>query len=127
MVLVFLLVALAGLAPFLTALLVLAAGFVSAPLVLRYWAGVRSGALPAFVGGIPAVVLLLLLAWFGIGWGWEYVMVAEEVSETFVNGSVTDCSDIPEVRDDLFVNGDCETTADGNRRCCSSYVLSGSP
>lgn len=115
LVLVFLLLSLVGLAAFLTAILVLAVGLGGVPLVLRYWVGVRSGALPAFVGGIPVVVLFLLLARFGIGWG--YVVVAEEVPETPVNGSVADFSEIPEVRGDLFVDGNCETTADGDRRC----------
>jgi len=117
LVLVFLLVSLAGLAAFLTALLVLAVGLVGVPLVLRYWVGVRSGGLPAFVGGIPAVILFLLLTGFGIGWGWGYVVVAEEVPETSVNGSVADFSEVPEMRDDLFVDGDCETAADGDRQC----------
>lgn len=116
LVLVFLVVALTGLAAFLTALLVLAIGLVGVPVVLRYWAGVRSGGLPAFVGGIPVLVVLLFLAGFGLGWGWGYVMIAEEVPASSVDGPVADFGEVPEIRDDLFVEGDCETT-DGRRQC----------
>lgn len=115
LVVVFLVVALAGLAAFLTALLVLAVGLVGIPVVLRYRFGVRSGAVPAFVGGIPVIVLLLFLAGFGLGWGWGYVMIAEEVPASSVDGSVADFDEVPEVRDDLFA-GDC-TTRDGRREC----------
>ncbi len=114
---VFLVVALAGLAAFLTALLVLAAMLLAVPLGLRYRYGVRSGAIPAFVGGAPVVVLLLLLAGFGVGWGWGYVVVAEEVPASSVNGSAADFDEAPQVRDDLLVDGDCETTADERREC----------
>ena len=60
-------VGLAGLAAFLTALLVLAIGLVGVPLALRFRCGVRSGGVPAFVGGIPVIVPLLLVAGFGLG------------------------------------------------------------
>ena len=116
LVAVFLVVALAGLAAFLTALLVLAVGLIGIPIALRIGAGVRSGAVPAFVGGIPVIILLLFLAGFGIGWGWGYVVVAEEVPEASVDGSVADFDDVPEIRDDLFA-GDCETTTKGHREC----------
>jgi hypothetical protein len=114
---VFLLVALAGIAAFLTALLVLAVGLVGVPLALRFRCGVRSGGVPAFVGGIPVIVLLLLLAGFGLGWGWGYVMTAQEVPASTVDGSVADFDDVPEIRDDLLVTGDCATTTDDRRRC----------
>jgi len=114
---VFLLVALAGLAAFLTAILALGVGLVGVPLALRFRYGVRSGALPAFVGGVPVVVFFLLLAGFGIGWGWGYVVTAEEVPESTVSGPVADFADAPEVGTDLLVRGDCETTTDDRRRC----------
>jgi hypothetical protein len=116
LVLAFFLVALAGFAAFLTALLVLAVAFVGIPLALRYGLGVRSGAVPAFVGGIPVVVALLFLAGFGLGWGWGYVVTAAEVPDASVDGAVADFDDVPEVRDDLF-SGDCETTGEDRRRC----------
>lgn len=116
LVLAFLVVALAGLAAFLTALLILAIAFVSIPLALRYRFGVRSGAVPAFVGGIPVIVMLLFLAGFGLGWGWGYVVTAEEVPESSVDGPVADFDEVPEIRDDLFA-GDCETTGEDRRRC----------
>jgi hypothetical protein len=112
----FLVVALAGLAAFLTALIVLAVAFVGIPIALRFPFGVRSGALPAFVGGIPVVVLLLFLAGFGLGWGWGYVVTAEEVPSSSVEGATANFDEIPEVRDDLFA-GDCETTSADQHRC----------
>ncbi|MFB6295019.1 MAG: hypothetical protein ABEI97_04620, partial [Candidatus Nanohaloarchaea archaeon] len=66
-ILVFLVVALLDLAAFLTAILVLAAAVVVIPVLLRYRYGVRSEGVPAFVGGIPVLILLLLLAGFGLG------------------------------------------------------------
>ncbi|PSQ18643.1 hypothetical protein BRD00_05000 [Halobacteriales archaeon QS_8_69_26] len=112
---VFLVVAFAGLAAFLTALVVLAVGFVGVPVALRFGAGVRSGGVLAFVGGVPVVVFLLLLAGFGLGWG--HVVTAEEVPGSTVDGPVADFDDAPEVRDDLFASGDCETTQADRRRC----------
>ncbi|MDL0139557.1 hypothetical protein PNP85_08575, partial [Halobacterium salinarum] len=60
LLLVFFVVALAGLAAFLTAILVLAVGLVGVPLALRFGYGIRSGGVPGFVGGIPIVLVLLL-------------------------------------------------------------------
>jgi hypothetical protein len=116
LVLAFLVVALAGLAAFLTTLIVLAVAFFGIPLALRYRFGVRSGAVPAFVGGIPVIVVLLFLAGFGLGWGWGYIVTAEEVPESSVDGPGADFDEVPEVRDDLF-SGDCETTTEDRRRC----------
>lgn len=112
----FLVVAVSGLAAFLTVLLVLAVAFLGVPLWLRYRSGVRSGAVPAFVGGIPVIVLLLFLAGFGLGWGWGYVVVAEEIPESSVDGPVADMGEMPEVRDDLFA-GDCESSGEDRRQC----------
>lgn len=113
----FLVVALARLASFLTAAVVLAAVFVAIPVALRYRYGVRSGGVPAFVGGIPVVLLLLLATGFGLGWGWGYVVTAQEVPATSVNGTAASFDGVPEVRDDLFESGDCETDPDGRRVC----------
>ncbi|MHB9286013.1 hypothetical protein ACKVMT_03120 [Halobacteriales archaeon Cl-PHB] len=121
LVLVFVVVALAGLAAFLTALVILAIGLVGIPLTLRYQAGVRSGGLAAFVGGIPVIILLLFLAGFGIGWGWGYIMIAEEVSESSVDGPIADFDSVPQVRDDVFAAGDCSTDT-ANRRECLLYL-----
>ena len=117
LVVVFLLATLAGGAPFLAALVVLAVALVGLPLALRYWMGVQSGGLPAFAGGIPVVVVLLFLTGFGIGWGWGYVVTAQEVPPSTVTDPVADFEDVPEIRDDLFVDGDCETTTDDRRQC----------
>lgn len=120
LVVVFLALAAVGLAAFLTAILVLSLGFVGVPLALRYRYGVESGGVPAFLGGVPVVVLLLLLAGFGIGWGWGYVMTAREMPDAAVDGTVTDFEDAPEVRADLFDADNCETTSDGRRECLLS-------
>lgn len=115
-VVAFLLVSLAGLAAFLTAVAALVVIAIGVPLLLRVGYGVRSGGLVAFVGGTPVLVLLLLLAGFGLGWGWGYDMTAEAVS----NGAgppTADFDDVPAVRDDLFAPGNCETGADDRRVC----------
>lgn len=116
-VVVFIVVAVAGVAAFLTTLVVLVLAFVAVPLVLRYRFDVDSGALPAFAGGIPVVVLLVFLAGIGVGWGWGYVVTAEEVPASSVDSEAVSFDEVPEVRDDLFVTGDCETTSDGSREC----------
>lgn len=112
---VFLLVSLVGLAAFLTAILVLAAAVVTIPLLLWYRYDVRSGALPAFVGAIPVLILVLFIGGFGVGWGWGYIMTAEQVPESAVNGAAADFGDVPQIRDDLFT-GDC-SGGDGDRIC----------
>lgn len=118
MLLVFFVVAVAGLAAFLTAIIVVAAAVIAVPLLLRYRYGVRSAGISAFVGGIPVLVLFLLLVGFGLGWGWGYVMTAQEVPASSVTGTAAaDFDDVPEVRDDLFVSGDCETDTDDRRVC----------
>jgi hypothetical protein len=116
LVLAFLVAALAGSPAFLTALLVLTGALVGIPLALRYRFGVRSGAVPVLVGGIPVVVALLFLAGFGLGWGWGYVVTAEEVPDASVDGAVADFGDVPAVREDLF-SGDCHTTGEDRHRC----------
>ncbi len=116
LVIAFLVVALAGLAAFLTALIVLAVVLVGVPLWLRYGADIRSGAVPAFVGGIPVIIVLLFLAGFGLGWGWGYVVVAEEIPESSVDREVADMDGVPEIQEDLFT-GDCETTSEDRREC----------
>lgn len=88
------------------------------PAVLWFYFDLRTGALPAFLGGVPVIVLLLLLAGVGAGWGWGYVVTAQEVPASDVGDEpVTTLDDAPEVRDDLFADRNCETSADGLQRC----------
>lgn len=114
---VFFAVSFAGLVGLPTALLWVLAVGVGVPLLLRFRYGVRSGGVPAFVGGVPVLVLLLFLAGFGLGWGWGYVVIAEEVPASSVEGAdVVEFDGVPEVRDDLFT-GDCSEAGDGARTC----------
>jgi len=88
------------------------------PALLWFYVDRRSGALPAFLGGVPVLVFLLLLAGVGVGWGWGYVVTAQEIPAGDVGDApVTALGDAPEVRDDLFADRNCETTADGLERC----------
>jgi hypothetical protein len=111
-------VALAGLPSTPVAFLLLVLVLAGVPLLLRLRYGVRSGALPTFVGSIPAVVLLMLLAAFGLGWGWGYVVTAQEVPASSVgDAAVGTLSDTPAVEAALFSSSNCETDADGFRAC----------
>lgn len=122
LIVVFLGIALAGYAAFLTALLVLAVAFLGIPLILRYRYDIRSGSVPAFLGGIPVLVLLLLLVGFGLGWGWGYVITAQEVPVSAVDdATAVTFDDVPEVRDDLFAADNCEAGTD-DRRVCRLYL-----
>lgn len=122
LIVVFLAIALAGYAAFLTALLVLAVAFLGIPLILRYRYNTRSGSVPAFLGGIPVLVLLLLLVGFGLGWGWGYVVTAQEVPASAVDDATAVAfDDVPEVRDDLFAAANCEAGTD-DRRVCRLYL-----
>jgi len=116
-----LVVGLAGVDTFAATLVALVVVVVGVPFALRYGYGVRSGAVPAFVGGVPVVLVLLLLTAFGIGWGWGYVLTAEEVPASSVEGPAADFDEVPEVRDDLFDGGNCETV-EGDRRECWLYL-----
>lgn len=99
-------------------LLWVAAIAVVVPALLWFHFDLRTGALPAFLGGAPIIVLMLLLAGVGVGWGWGYVVTAQEVTAGDVGDeSVTTLDDAPEVREDLFADRNCETTADGLERC----------
>lgn len=121
LIVVFLLVALLELAAFLTAILVLTVAVLVVPLLLRYRYGMRSGGIPAFVGGIPVLLVLLLVTGFGLGWGWGYIMTAEEAPSSAVDGTASaDFDDVPQIRDDLFA-GDCSTGTD-DRRVCRLYL-----
>lgn len=119
-----LVVALAGLAAFLTALIVLAAASLAIPLLLRYRYGVRSGGIPAFVGGVPVLVLLLLLAGFGIGWGWGYVVTAEEVPLSAVNGTAVTFDEVAqEIEAEDVDKAEYEYAPIGWRRSSNRYTL----
>lgn len=117
LVALFLVVALLELAAFLTAVLVLGAGLVGVPLALRYRYGVSSGAVPAFVGGVPVVLFLLLLAGVGIGWGWGYVMTAQAVPASAAPGDAPSFAEAPGVGQDLFEEGYCRE--ESGRQTCS--------
>lgn len=113
----FLFMAVLELAAFLTAIVVLAVTVLAVPLLLRYRFEVRSGGVPAFVGGIPVLILLILAAGFGLGWGWGYSMTAQEVPASEVDEPApADFDDVPRIRDDLFA-GDCSTSPDGRQVC----------
>ncbi|MFC4405963.1 hypothetical protein [Haloarchaeobius iranensis] len=111
-------VALAGFPSTPIALLLLVLVLLGAPVLLWLRFDVRSGALPTFVGSVPAVVLLMLLAAVGIGWGWGYVVTAQEVPASPVDdATVGSLSDRPVVASALFSSGNCETDAEGFREC----------
>jgi hypothetical protein len=115
---VFAVVALLGLAAAPLAFLLLVLALAGVPLLLRFRFGIRSGALPTFVGSVPAVVVLMLLAAFGLGWGWGYVVSAHEVPASSVDdAAVGTLSETPAVEDALFASGNCETDADEFRTC----------
>lgn len=91
---------------------------VAVPALLWFHFDLRTGALPAFLGGVPVIVLMLLLAGVGVGWGWGYVVTAQEVPGGDVGDEpVTTLEDAPEVREDLFADRNCEAAADGLERC----------
>lgn len=114
---IFALVAVVGSVSLPLALAAIGIAIVAVPLLLWARFDVRSGAIPALVGAAPALVFLLLLAGFGLAWGWGFVVVAEEVPASSVEGvEVVDFDGVPEVREDLF-GGDCRERADGTRVC----------
>lgn len=114
---VFLVLSLFELAAFLTAVVVVGLGLVGIPVLLWFRFGVRSGGLQAFVGGVPVVVLLLLLAGFGLGWGWGYVMTAEKVPASSVDGAAASFDEEPEVARDLLEEGDCDAPDSARQTC----------
>lgn len=116
LVLVFFLVPVTGLTAVLTALFLLPGAFVVVILLLRFRYGARSGGVPAFFGGIPLIIVLFFLFAMA-GWGWGYVITAEEVPASAVDGSAAaDFSTVPELRDDLVAT-DCSTDTNGRRVC----------
>lgn len=118
---VFLAAAFGGFAATPVAFGLLALALLAVPLLLRFRYGVRSGAVPAFVGGIPVVLLLLLLVGFGLGWGWGYVVTADEVpASTVDDADVTTLDDAPALEAALFDPGNCDSGSDG--RECYLYL-----
>jgi hypothetical protein len=112
---------LTGLVPVEAGFVLAVAAFVAVAVVLRFRFGVRSGGVTALVGATPAVVLLLALAGFGLGWGWGYVVSAEAVPDSAVNGTaVADFDEVPDVRDDLFAADACEQRSEG--RVCRLHL-----
>lgn len=116
LLLAFLVASLAHLAAVLTALVVLAVAAVAVPVVLRYGYGVRSGGVPAFVGGIPVLVVLLLVTGFGLGWGWGYYVTATAVTGEDVTPTM-DFEEVPRIRTDLFEGSECSTDGAGRETC----------
>lgn len=110
-------VIMAGVDPFGAALAWVVAVAGALPVLLWVREGVRSGGVAAVVGGVPVLVALLLLAGVGVGWGWGFVMTAHEVPAAEAGGDVASFESAPEVRDDLLADRNCETDADGDRRC----------
>jgi len=111
---VFLAVATVGLAAMLTAVVLVAVAAVGVPVGLWYGADLRSRGMAAFLGGVPVVVALLLIAGVGVGWGWGYVVVAETAPGATAEA---DFAAAPAVAADLFTASACESTGDGTRRC----------
>lgn len=110
-------VVLLELGSFLLAVLGLAAALVAIPAVLWYRSGVGRASVFAFVGGIPVLVFLALMAGFGLGWGWGYTLTAQEVPASAADGtSAVDFQEAPQIRDDLFAS-DCSTGRDGRQVC----------
>jgi len=60
----------------------------------------------AFVGGVPALALLLVVLAVGLGWGGGYDVVAEPAPEAA--DATADFADAPELQADLFAPGACE-------------------
>lgn len=114
---VFLALAVAGVRSQLAALAVLGAAILGVPLIVYHLDGVRSRGLTAFAGGVPVLVVFLLLAGIGIGWGWGYTVTAEQVPAGSVDDAdVVSFDSAPEVRDDLFAS-DCERDGNDTRVC----------
>jgi len=94
------------------ALLAAAAGvalFAAAAFAGLRRAGASRGSTAAFVGGAPALALLLVLLGVGLGWGGGYDVVAEPAPDAAAASA--DFADAPELREDLFAPGACETGA----------------
>lgn len=105
---------------FLTALVAVGGFVVAVPFWLRNL-GAWPAAVTAVAGSVPVVALTLLVLGFGLGWGGGYVVVAEEVPASEVDGSAEASFDeVPQLRDDLLSPGGdtagwCE--GDGRRTC----------
>lgn len=100
------------------------AGFVVAvPLTIR-WVGAWPAGIATFVGGVPPLVVLLLLLGFGLGWGGGYDLVAREVPNASDSEAVATFEAVPQVRADLLTTGPasdsrgyCERNPAGGRTC----------
>jgi hypothetical protein len=80
--------------------------FVVAAVVALGRVNASRGSRTAFVGGVPALALLLVLLGVGLGWGGGYDVVAEPAPEGAQ--ATADFADAPELREDLFAPGACE-------------------
>lgn len=113
----------AGVVGLLAAVVAFAAFVVAVPLTVRSL-GAWPGGVTAFVGGVPVLVVLLLLLGFGLGWGGGYDVVATELPDSAVSGSAdASFEEAPELRDDLLapstddVYATCRETDEGRRTC----------
>lgn len=117
-VLLVVLAAFAGVVGLLAAVVAFAA-FVVAVRALGAW----PGGVTAFAGGVPVLVVALLLLGFGLGWGGGYDVVATELPASAVNGSADASFDeAPELRDDLLspspdAPATCRESDEGRRTC----------
>lgn len=93
-------------APALLAVVVVNVLFVAAGFVALGRVDASRAGRAAFVGGAPALALLLVLLAVGLGWGGGYDVVAEPAPDSVE--ATADFADAPELRDDLFAPGACE-------------------
>ncbi|MDY6817364.1 MAG: hypothetical protein SVG88_01790 [Halobacteriales archaeon] len=119
---VFLIAAVLGVISLLTAVIVASLFIATVPFVLRHLDLWPDGAV-VFSGGVPVLILSLLLLGFGLGWGGGYDIVATEIPATAVDGNAgADFATVPALRDALLASNDgndfayCET--DGGQRTC---------
>ena len=80
--------------------------FVAAAYLALGRVGASRGGRAAFVGGAPALALLLVLLAVGLGWGGGYDVVAEPAPDA--TAANADFADAPQLRADLFAPGACE-------------------
>lgn len=117
-----LLTAVLGMISILVAVIIASLFIALVPLTLRYLDLWPDGAV-VFAGGVPVLILSMLLLGFGLGWGGGYDIVATEVPASSVDGgAVANFADAPTLRDDMLTPDDdtvyaaCEI--EGGQRTC---------
>lgn len=83
--------------------------FVASAFVALGRVGASRAGRAAFVGGAPALALLVVLLAVGLGWGGGYDVVAEPAPDSAE--ATVDFADAPDLRADLFGPGACEDGA----------------